>query len=183
MADNNGNNKTNEYGDVRTDISTTDEIPVPQLGGIPEPSLSLERYLAELDSFQELTDEHTGQTILVGHLPNYCKRRFYGLNGKHVINSFFTEKDLRVRKLKNFRSRIKEEMFTPVSKLNANFGRTILDLDQAWIMNDDLATQARGGAHSKQRTTVTSISMAGRLDNTPQQQHQPVKQSPPGGFY
>jgi hypothetical protein len=146
--------------------------PSPAMGMPPEISLALERYLAEQEAFMSVHDPVTNSSILMGNIPKEIKRNQFALVGKQVINSHFTDKDLKVRKLSTFRSRVKEEMFTLTHDLNDHNGRLVLDLDQAWIMGNDLSTQARYGMHSKQRTTITNVSLAGRLENQQGNQQQ-----------
>jgi len=156
------------------------DTPQPMFGEIPRGDLALEEYLAEQHSFLEVKDERTGKKFLTGNIPGWIKRKQFGLVNKHVINSYFKEPELKARVLDTLMTRIKEEMFMPVRELNRDNGRGLLDLDQACIMERDLATQAREGNHSKQRTTITSIAMSGRVENMPAQAES-KKQS--GGYF
>lgn len=152
------------------------ERPNPTLGE-PAGTLELEQYLAEPKPMVRVKEPSTGEDFHIGDIPDTVRRNQFGMLGKQVINSYFTEKDIRVKKLQNFISSIHEEMWTPVRELNSGNGRGLLDLEQARIYGNDLVTQAYYGMHSKQRTTYTHIQMAGRLD----QQSQGTSQRPSQG--
>jgi hypothetical protein len=158
---------------------TYQEQPNPSLGE-PATSLELEQYLAEPKSMMKVRDPTSGEDIHIGDVPDNMRRKLYGMLGKQVINAYFTEKDVRVKKLQNFIASIHEEMWTPVNTLNQDNGRGLLDLEQARMYANDLVTQAYYGMHSKQRTTYTHIQMAGRLD---QQSNTGQKPSSGGGYF
>jgi len=151
-----------------------DDAPNPAMGEPPSPNLEIERWLAEHETFLEIKDPDTKQTILKGDVPLGMKRNMYAIVGKQVINANMSETDLRVRDLDILLTKIKAKMFTPADELNKEHGRGVWDIDQAAIYGRDLATQAKDGMHSKQRTTITQISMAGRLEP---QQAAPPKQN------
>jgi hypothetical protein len=148
--------------------------------GEPTTSLELEEFLAVPKPMMTVIDPNTKQQIQIGDIPNAMKRKLYGMLGKQVINAYFTEKDLRVKKLQNFIASIHEEMWTPLDELNKDNGRGLLDLEQARIYANDLVTQAYFGMHSKQRTTYTHINMAGRIDG---QSSTPQKPAQTGGYF
>ena len=155
-----------------------DDMPNPALGEPPSPNLEIERWLAEHQTFQEIPDPDSKQPVLKGDIPFGVKRNMYAIVGKQVINANMNETDLKVRDLDILLTKIKAKMFTPSDDLNRDFGRGVWDIDQAAIYGRDLATQAKDGMHSKQRTTITQISMAGRLEP---QQAAPPKQG--GSWY
>lgn len=154
-----------------------DDAPNPAMGEPPSPNLEIERWLAEHETFRTIKDTDTKEEILKGDLPYGVKRNMYAIVGKQVINANLSETDLRVRDLDILLTKLKAKMFTPAGELNREHGRGVWDIDQAAIFGRDLATQAKDGMHSKQRTTITQISMAGRLE--PQQ----VKTPKEGGSW